>query len=145
MVISWGFNQPKNRDVRGLYPLVNWHNYGKSPCLIGKSTIKLWAMFNSYVWHNQRLVADPWVSCWNIYVHQQSFFGFVRINVQKKITHIRHIIYIIHGQWGYNAGPIWFKPATLGKYLRKPTRYVYTQTSRVAQHHFFPVSKVLDP
>ena len=21
------------------YPLVGWHNYGKSPCLIGKSTI----------------------------------------------------------------------------------------------------------
>jgi hypothetical protein len=30
------------------------HNYGISPLLIGKSTISM-AMFNSYVWHNQRV------------------------------------------------------------------------------------------
>ena len=29
------------------YPLVNWHNYGKSPFFIGKSTISM-AIFNSY-------------------------------------------------------------------------------------------------
>ena len=29
-------------------------NYGKSPCLMGKLTISM-AIFNSYVWHNQRV------------------------------------------------------------------------------------------
>jgi len=31
-----------------VYPLVNKHNYGKSPFLMGKSTISM-AIFNSYV------------------------------------------------------------------------------------------------
>jgi hypothetical protein len=31
------------------------HNYGKSPCLMGKNTISM-AMINSYVWHNQRVI-----------------------------------------------------------------------------------------
>jgi len=31
-----------------IYPLVNKHNYGNSPCLMGKSTISM-AIFNSYV------------------------------------------------------------------------------------------------
>ena len=31
-----------------IYPLVNYHNYGKSPCSMGKSTISM-VMFNSYV------------------------------------------------------------------------------------------------
>ena len=30
------------------------HNYGKSPCLLGKPTISM-AIFNSYVWDNQRV------------------------------------------------------------------------------------------
>jgi hypothetical protein len=32
----------------GIYPLVNQHNYGKSPFLMGKSTVSV-AIFNSYV------------------------------------------------------------------------------------------------
>ena len=57
-----------------LYPVVNQHNYGKSPCLMGKSTISM-AIFNSYVnlpgrvpfmtgfrgFHCTQL---PWVQCW---------------------------------------------------------------------------------
>ena len=34
-------------DARLCYPLVILHNYGKSPCLMGKSTIPM-AIFNSY-------------------------------------------------------------------------------------------------
>ena len=36
------------------YPLVISRSYGKSPFLMGKSTISM-AIFNSYVWHNQRV------------------------------------------------------------------------------------------
>jgi len=36
------------RKFIGIYPLVNYHNYGKSPCSMGKSTISM-VMFNSYV------------------------------------------------------------------------------------------------
>ena len=36
------------------YPLINYHNYGKSPFFMGKSTISM-AMFNSYVSHYQRV------------------------------------------------------------------------------------------
>ena len=35
-------------DLGDGYPLVNQHNYGKSPFLMGKSTISM-AIFNSYV------------------------------------------------------------------------------------------------
>ena len=34
------------------------HNYGKSPSLMGKSAISM-AIFNSYVWHNQRVNPFP--------------------------------------------------------------------------------------
>ena len=30
------------------------HNYGKSPCLMGNSNISM-VIFNSYVWHNQKV------------------------------------------------------------------------------------------
>ena len=37
-----------NKNIYYIYPLVNYHNYGKSPCLMGKLTISM-AIFNSYV------------------------------------------------------------------------------------------------
>ena len=36
------------------YPLVNWRNYGKSPFLMGKSTISM-AIFNSFLYVHQRV------------------------------------------------------------------------------------------
>ena len=38
-----------------VYPLLNSHIYGKSQCLMGKSTISM-AIFNSYVRHYQRVM-----------------------------------------------------------------------------------------
>ena len=32
-----------------IYPLVAWHSYGKSPCLMGKITISMAMLFNSYM------------------------------------------------------------------------------------------------
>ena len=43
------------------YPLVNEHNYGKSPFLMGKSTISM-AMFNSYVIVYQRVMVIFWAT-----------------------------------------------------------------------------------
>ena len=45
-VDSWGFNM--------IYPLVNWHNSGKSPCLIGKPSISMGHLYHGYVSHNQK-------------------------------------------------------------------------------------------
>ena len=47
----WGKN-PINDGVPSGKRL---HNYGKSLCLMGKSTISSWAMFNSYVTNYQRV------------------------------------------------------------------------------------------
>ena len=39
------------------------HNYGKSPFLMGKSTISM-AIFNSYVSHYQKVATTRIVPCW---------------------------------------------------------------------------------
>ena len=46
--IYWFFHKKK-------YPLVNSHNYGKSPCSMGKSTISMGHLYHGYVSHNQRV------------------------------------------------------------------------------------------
>ena len=45
----------QNPFFQVVYSLVNWHSYGKYPCLIGESTISM-AIFNSYVSHYQRVI-----------------------------------------------------------------------------------------
>ena len=51
------------------YPLVNQHNYGKSPSLIGKSTIHKWTIFNSYVKLPTSICDFHTYQCTSLYAH----------------------------------------------------------------------------
>ena len=44
------------------------HNYGKSPFLMGKSTIPM-AIFNSNLFVYQRVVKRTWEPCWEHSIH----------------------------------------------------------------------------
>ena len=49
-------------DYIDMYPLVNEHNYGKSPFLMGKSTISM-AIFHSFLYVYQRVYIDTYGYC----------------------------------------------------------------------------------
>ena len=54
-----------------IYPLVNQHNYGKSPFLVGKSTISM-VIFNSKLLNYQKVIMDEpliHVGKWSVFVH----------------------------------------------------------------------------
>ena len=53
MVAEW--------DLMGFYPLVNYHNYGKSLFLMGKSSTSM-AMFNSFLYVYQRVNIQSWMN-----------------------------------------------------------------------------------
>ena len=58
-------------------PLVNKHNYGKSPCSMGKSTISM-AMFNSKLLVYQRLYSHSpaFIHCWCLFSHENLYEPF---------------------------------------------------------------------